>query len=124
MEEISPVDTYYNELMASDNPSLVLTRFYEFSYHLPFKVSHAKTFGRLLHLYSRKEIFLSLLDVFSYTEVAPEDHLLQSISYQIKKKYINLPEPPKELNAEEAEKNINKLEKKPLKIKGNPFERE
>ena len=95
MEEISQVDTYYNELMKSDNPAGVLVRFYEYSFHLPFSVSHAKTFGRLLHLYSRKEVFLALLDIFAYTEVAPEDHLLQSISYQIKKKYENLPEPPK-----------------------------
>jgi hypothetical protein len=122
-EEISPVDTYYSELMVSDNPCVVLVNFYCYCYKLIKIPAYYQSFGRLLHLYGKKDIFLALLTIYGYMETPPES-IISAISFQVKKKYVNLPEPPKELNPSEVEKNIMKLEKKPLKIKGNPFERE
>ncbi len=115
-------EQFLDELNTTTNPSVVLTRFYCQLYALTGFKEYIKVFGKLVRAYSRKNIFLAILDTYDMDDFRPESPYAL-LTYFLKKRIESKVNPIKRIDVKQLEFQYNTARKdlKDLILK-DPFE--
>ena len=120
---------FWEQLSTTTNPALVLSRFYGEVFDKEYGRPEVIMFNRLLRLYSKFTIYLSILDMSSMDNINFEGGTFGLLNYFCKKRLeekfgiSTLP------NSENLDKDIKQLEKeiekqKHIKLKVRPIDEE
>jgi hypothetical protein len=104
VEEISKI--YLDELRKASNPGVVLAKMYCELYTISDLGKFIKIFNRLLKLYGRENIFLSILDTYDVTDFK-SDNPYALLTYFMKKRLEDRVNIISRIDVEELEFQLN-----------------
>jgi hypothetical protein len=116
-------NTYIQKVETADNPGAVLTKFYSELFDFPYDVRMIGQFNKLVKLYGRFTVFLSLMDMYDIQDLNHQK-IFSLITYLCKRRFntensnavSNMQDEIKE-----HEKRIKEAKKSKLEIR-SPFD--
>jgi len=116
-------NTYIEKVETADNPGSILTKFYSELFDMPYDVRMIGQFNKLVKLYGRFTVFLSLMDMYEIPELNHQ-RIFSLITYLCKKRF-NMENSASASDMQdvikEHEKRIRENKKTKLEIR-NPFD--
>jgi len=99
-------DQFLNEINTTSNPAVVLTSLYCKLYDLTNFATYIKIFGKLVKVYSRKNIFFAILDTYDVDNFRPENPYAL-LTYFLKKRLEDKVNPINRIDIKQLEFQYN-----------------